>query len=304
MNKKYQLILLLIMTTPVFAGFIEYNNTVNKAEWLYDNGQFVDAKNEFDLAFEEVEIPKTKDIFIYVLILKGLKQENKIYRILKIHLKNIEGVDKKITPYLEKEGICMNDFQSKKLNSILLDTTSLGYRYKQYQLSTIDRLYNNDQNIRMKFGEGLANKHDLEVIANLNTAKILEMFEEDNLLLNDRLDHRFYTLLIHMTLKNFSRINSYLLLMLDNGNLEPWYYACAWDRSHFGAGECLKYFAYIIDNDNLNCIEYEKILENRKQIGLSIFYSRPSFRFYVPVNRMMKKPFLSYYKNKISTSIK
>jgi hypothetical protein len=300
--KKIQLILFLIVINPVFGGFIQYNNSVNKAEWLFDSGHFEEAKNGFDLAFKQVEVPKIKDIWIYVLILKKINQEDKIYKVLKNHLKDIGGMDKEITPYLEKQGIFLKHNQVKILNNIRVDTLSSNYLKTNLQLAVIDSLYSRDQHIRVEFGKNLASYKDIRRIDSLNAIKILEMFQTDELILNDMLNRKFYTLLIHMDVYDFGDIEPYLIKMLDNGKIEPWYYACAWDRSHSNAGECLKYFAYTIDNDNLKCVAYEKVLESRKKIGLSTYYSRPSFRFYVPVNKMMKIPFLSYYNNVISTS--
>jgi len=293
--RKLFLFLSLFYINTAQCGYIDYYNMVNKAEWLYEQGNYKESEVVLKQAFNKVEFSKTKDIWLYVLILSKKNCWNKIYKILKNHLKKIGGTDKSIVPFLEKSGIELNNYQLRKLNNIILDTSSLSYIKFHNQLNIIDSLHNEDQRIRNQFLAGEVTLKNIGEIDSLNTLKLLDMFKNDSLTLNKKLDHKFYRILLHLELKHFELLDLYLIQMLDNGNLEPWSYARAWDRSHAINDECLNYFAYTYDSKNLNCLTYDEILKNRKKIGLSIYYSRPSYRFYVPVYKMMKIPFKEYY---------
>lgn len=284
----------------VYGNYIDYYNLVSKAEWLYDNEKHEDAEALFVKAFEQVEIAKTKDVWIYCLILNKRKANTEIYKVLKNHLKNIGGTDKKISPYLKKEGIILKDCQFNKLDKIRIDTTLKSYSLSIAQLKIIDSLHNQDQFIRQAFNKGEATVEEVGVVDSSNALMLLKLFKEDNLIQNKRLDQKFYRILLHMRLKYFNMLDPFLLEMIKIGTLDPWQYARAWDRSHAVDGQCLKYFSYTFDSKDLNCLSYDEILKNRQEIGLSIYYSRPSYRFYVPIYKMMKIPLKEYYDNIIN----
>jgi hypothetical protein len=88
--------------------------------------------------------------------------------------------------------------------------------------------------------------------------------------------------------------------MLMNGNLDPWIYARSYDRALSYKNGLYKYFAYPYNAKDLKCISYEEVIKNRLSIGLSTYYSRPSFRFHIRVGKMMKEPFKQFYETELA----
>lgn len=293
--------------------YIPYYNKTSEAEWYYDNGGFDEAKAIFEQAFQLVKTPKTKDIWLYSIILSKRNESKKIYPLLKKHIKAIGGTQTPIAPYLEKDGIQLTKKQIKKIDSYVFDTLSQRYQSEMEALAIIESMHTQDQLIRKK--EGINDSvwwvsgNDSVFVKRSEKMKEIDLhnFEEIKTLLdlkklqNHRfLDEKFSRLLIHMNFDEFVIIENELNQMVKNGVLDPWDFGRTKERAYSEQQDCPLFFVYTFSIKNLKCTDYEDILKNRKSIGLSTYYNRPSFNFYIKPGRMMKTPFREFYETEIS----
>lgn len=288
-----------------FSNYIPYYIIVNEAEWLYDQGKYDQAEDLFLKAFKIDVTPKWKDILIYVKILDKKKDNKNIFNILEKQLISTGGVNFNISEYLKKEKIILSKTQYHDLDKYVLDSNSTKQKQLKFLNSCIDSMHYLDQDIRMKIlnnvkSETIENNHlnisDAEDnIDSLNAQKLLSLFQNNDLANYEIINYKFQILLIHLD-ENFSILKDYLLLMLKNGNLDPFEYASTYDRSIQRIGICSKYFSYVPNLKDKSCIDFNTILKNREEIGLSKYYYRSSFAFYISVNNMMKYPLEEYFK--------
>lgn len=288
-----------------FSNYIPYYIIVNEAEWLYDQGKYDQAEDLFLKAFKIDVTPKWKDILIYVKILDKKKDNKNIFNVLEKQLISTGGVNFNISEYLKKEKIILSKTQYHDLDKYVLDSNSTKQKQLKFLNSCIDSMHYLDQDIRMKIlnnvkSETIENNHlkisDAEDnIDSLNAQKLLSLFQNNDLANYEIINYKFQILLIHLD-ENFSILKDYLLLMLKNGNLDPFEYASTYDRSIQRIGICSKYFSYVPNLKDKSCIDFNTILKNREEIGLSKYYYRSSFAFYISVNNMMKYPLEEYFK--------
>jgi hypothetical protein len=288
-----------------FSNYIPYYMIVNEAEWLYDQGKYDQAEDLFLKAFKIDVTPKWKDILIYVKILDKKKDNKNIFNVLEKQLISTGGVNFNISEYLKKEKIILSKTQYHDLDKYVLDSNSTKQKQLKFLNSCIDSMHYLDQDIRMKIlnnvkSETIENNHlnisDAEDnIDSLNAQKLLSLFQNNDLANYEIINYKFQILLIHLD-ENFSILKDYLLLMLKNGNLDPFEYASTYDRSIQRIGICSKYFSYVPNLKDKSCIDFNTILKNREEIGLSKYYYRSSFAFYISVNNMMKYPLEEYFK--------
>lgn len=301
-----------IINFGLASDYIPYYNKTNEAEWHYDNGRFKKAQSLFEDAFKLVNIPKTKDLWLYCIIVSKQDKSKKIFRLLKKHVKAIGGTTTPISPYLEKDGIYLSPRHIRRIDSFVLDTNSVRYREEQRTLNVIKGLYQNDQEIRTKYDDAdslwwgtgndsvyVSRRVQTSIIDSSNFVVLQNLFRDGKLQNNRFLGYEFATLLLHMTYERFIMIEELLFTMVQNGILDPWDFACAKDRKYTEHGDCIYYFAYTFTSDSLKCRSYGDILAHRKTIGLSIYYSRPSFNFYIKPYRMMKKPLKEFYETEL-----
>jgi hypothetical protein len=278
---------------------------VNEAEWLYDQGKYDQAEDLFLKAFKIDVTPKWKDILIYVKILDKKKDNKNIFNVLEKQLISTGGVNFNISEYLKKEKIILSKTQYHELDKYVLDSNSTKQKQLKFLNSCIDSMHYLDQDFRKKIlnnvkNETIENNHlnisDAEDnIDSLNAQKLLSLFQNNDLANYEIINYKFQILLIHLD-ENFSILKDYLLLMLKNGNLDPFEYASTFDRSIQRIGICSKYFSYVPNLKDKSCIDFNTILKNREEIGLSKYYYRSSFAFYISVNNMMKYPLEEYFK--------
>lgn len=310
----------LILITVIFihihllgqCNYIPYYNITAEAEWNYDNGRYDKAEILFEQAFKDIDVPKTKDVWLYAIILSKKGETNKVYRLLKKHIREIGGVQGSIDPYLEKSNIKLKDRQIEKINSFQMDTTSLKYLDEMKTISILENLYKMDQLCRTKedWADSIwwvngadsvfvERKKIIQEVDSLNYRTIVDLIENGKLKNNRFLGLYFATLILHMEYDRFLTIEAELLNMVREGVLDPWNFAMAKDRKYTDHGDCIIYYAYTFVADDLTCISYDEILENRKSIGLSTYYSRPSFNFYIRPGRMMKIPMQEFYESEL-----
>lgn len=302
--------LLLIIACPVVhsQNYIPYYNLTNEAEWHYDNNRNDSAKFYFEKAFQLDLTPKTKDIWIYGLILNKEGATNKVFRLLKNHMIEIGGADKPITPYLNKAGIQLNKKQKKKLDKLRLDTSSEFHKEHLNILAIIDSMYLKDtlsRKIASKANyQGVVyspfHKQKMDAASLLNWADSSNaesfkfLFEAHHFIEHDVSGAKLSVIMIHLN-SHFQELYDDFFNKLKHGTLDPYDFASIADRSSISRGECLKYLAYPWGIEDSNCISFSQIKENRRLIGLSTHYRRPSYLFHIPVGKMMKVPLQEYF---------
>ena len=302
------------LTQSYAQGFIKYYHFTSRAEWHYDNNRFDSVLCELDSAFRLVEKPKMKDVYLYSLVLAKKGKTKRASRFLVYQIKKRGGISWDIANYAGRDNINFTKHQLSKIDRYKPDTLS-SQRLKNVRTrDVVDSLFFVDQSIRLKpwgfdsvwwyrgTDSVYVNKwKKRREIDSLNAVEIKNLIRDHGLIQNDLIsDAYFGILLLHMDYDDFAQIEEELIQMIDYGNLDPWSYARAKDRKCNASGNCFKYFAYTIGADDLTCIDYDRILENRKEIGLSIYYSRGSFRWFIAVNQMMKYPLRAYYDTKIN----
>lgn len=311
---KYSIIFLILFAFSNIKlsyadNYIPYLNLTNKAEWLYDQGKYTESKRIFEEAFQLVEKIKYKDILIYSKILSQENEQKKIYRFLKKHLKQIGGLTFPISSDLKRMGIPLSDKRMKKLDDFL-DTSSASYHTELELSKQFEKLCDLDRLVRMKDrgadsiwwvsendSSYVSRYQQMIEVDSLNYISLLELLPKVKSL---RLSEFYLSrLLIHMNFNHFSSIENQLLAFVQDGILDPWVFARSKDRAYANKVDCPIFFTHIFDFKDLTCTPLEKIKENRKSIGLSVYYSRPSFSFYITPGRMMKEDFDEFYRMKI-----
>lgn len=312
---KYHFIFLVLFVfskiTPCHAdNYIPYLNLTNKAEWLYDQGEYMKAKYYFDEAFELVDKIKYKDILLYSKILTEQNEHKKAYKLLKNHLKQTGGSLGPISSELERLNIQLSNKRLEKLDTYIWDTSSVKNKAELELLDQFEKLSELDQLVRMKnSGEDLiwwvsgkdstqvSRYHKMIEIDSLNYIELLDLLPKiENLRLSE-----FYLsrLLIHMNYKHFISIETQLFDLVKDGILDPWVFARAKDRAYATQIDCPIYFLYASSYNKIDCTPLEEIKKNRLSIGLSTYYRRSSYSYYITPGRMMKDPFDDFYQSEI-----
>jgi|GEM_PF-5090762 len=311
---------ILIIATVIFLNgnlfgqrnYIPYYNISAEAEWHYDNGRFDQAEVLFEQAFKQIDLPKTKDVWLYAIILSKKGEKNKVYRLLKTHFRKIGGVSRRIDPYLKDSNIELSDKQIAKINSFIIDTTSIEYMDEMKTISILDSMVEVDQ-LSKKKDAGydsiwwvtgndsvfVERKKIIQDVDSLNYLAIVDLIENGKLKKNRFVGANFSLLLLHMRTDRFVNIEPQLFELVKTGILDPWDFASAKDRKYTENGDCIIYYAYTYTADDLTCISYDEILNNRRSIGLSAYYRRPSFNFYIRPGRMMKTPMKEFYESEL-----
>lgn len=312
---KYHVIFLFLfifskITTCYADNYIPYLNLTNKAEWLYDQGEILEAKECFEDAFKLVTKIRYKDVWLYSKILSQQNKQKKIYRLLKRYLKQNGGTLQPISLDLKRGGIVLSEKRLRELDKYTVDTTSDQYQSELDLSNQLKKLYELDVLVRSKnswkdsiwwISENdssyVSRYQQMIEVDSLNYIKLLELLPKvENLRLSE-----FYLarLLLHMHYDHFVSIENQLLEFVKDGVLDPWVFARSKDRAYSSKVDCPIFFVYVYDFKNIACTSLEKIKENRSSIGLSVYYRRPSFRFYIRPRSMMKDPIEEFYKSEI-----
>ncbi len=288
------------------VNYIPYYNITNEAEWNFDNGNFGKAETQFKFAFNLGLIPKWKDVLLYVKILNRKHNKKLIYKTLLKQLQKKGGTSFKISEYLIKEKIKLSKIQYFDLDQFIIDSNTTEQKQIKYLNNCIDSMYYLDQEIRNKQRNNIKNvkvenenkfiniQDAQNNIDSLNAQKLLSLFQNKELANFEIINYKLSILLIHLD-SRFFKLKNYLFLMLKNGNLDPFDFAVSNDRAINKKGECSEYFSYLPSIENRDCLSYQDITRNRMEIGLSTYYFRPSFNFYITVNNMMKYPLEQYF---------
>jgi hypothetical protein len=283
-------------------SYIDYYNVTNLAEWHYDNADYEKAEKLFTSAFQLDLSPKWKDIILLCKIYNSQgKKRKKIYPMLIKKLKESGGLKFKLSPYLEEQGFTLSSKQKIMIDSYLLDTTSA--QYIEYSLlnERIERMHFLDQKSRSihsfndslfidEIGLFIKSKEAIKVVDSLNFAVLLDLFLTRKLSDYEIQNYKFGTILLHLE-SRFFELQWFLYDMLKKGNLDPGDFARTADRAHMALELCPPFMAYRINLKDLACLTREKILENRKSIGLSLNYVRSSWSYYLSPSHSFKKPF-------------
>lgn len=314
-NMKYHFIFLILFVfskiTPCYAdNYIPYLNLTNKAEWLYDQGRYLEAKECFEDAFKLVNKIKYKDVLVYSKILSQQNEQKKIYRLLKNQLKQIGGSMYPISFELKRLDIILSDKSLRKLDKYTADSSSIQYKSELELSKQFERLCELDRLVRNKDREEdsiwwvsendsvYVNRYlKMLEVDSLNYIKMLELLPKvKNLRLSE-----FYLsrLLIHMDYEHFVSIENELFKLVKDGVLDPWIFARSKDRAYASKIDCPIFFTHVYDFKDIECTPLEKIKENRRSIGLSTYYNRPSFSFYIRPGAMMKDHLDEYYTSQI-----
>jgi hypothetical protein len=277
---------------------------------LYDQGKYLEEKECFEDAFKLVTKIKYKDVLVYSKILSQQNEQKKIYRLLKNQLKQIGGSVYPISFELKRLEITLSEKRLRKLDKYTADSSSIQYKSELELSEQFEKLYQLDLLVRHKdrgkdsiwwVSENdsvYVNRYQkmLEVDS-INYIKLLELLPKvKNLRLSE-----FYLsrLLIHMNYEHFVSIENELFELVKDGVLDPWIFARSKDRAYASKIDCPIFFTHVYDFKDIECTPLEKIKENRRSIGLSIYYRRPSFYLYIIPGRMMKDPLDEFYTTEI-----
>ena len=291
-------------------NYIPYYNFTNKVEWFYDNQEFDSAKFYFEQAFKMEVQKKTKDVWIYIKILNAAGKSHKIYKILMHHINEIGGGEEPVSKYLKKDGIVMMDKQYAKLDAMLRDSMFAFWQEEKEIYRILEEMDVQDNWIRNGSElsdtilhpithKGMTIREMTIEVDSLNYLEFKRLFDEFHLEDHEIDGAVLSNLLLHQT-RHFFQLGENYKKMLMNGNLDPWIYASSFDRALSHKNGQHRYFAYLFDAKDVKCISYEEVIKNRLSIGLSIYYSRPSFRFHIRVGRMMKEPFKQFYEAELA----
>ncbi|WP_123776145.1 hypothetical protein [Brumimicrobium aurantiacum] len=241
---------------------------------------------------------------VYSMILSQQNEQKKIYKLLKNHLEEIGGTHVPISNEIERFDIELTEKQLNKLDSYV-DTTSAEYLAELELSNQLEKLSDLDRLVRMK-DRGMdsiwwGNETDSVYVNRFE--KMLEVDSLNFIQLVDFLpqiktlrmgDFYLSRILKHMNYENFASIENQLLELVKGGVLDPWTFARAKDRAYYTEEDCSIYFVSPYSKTKVST-PLNKIKEKREEIGLSTYYRRPSFYFYITPGRMMKEPFDEYY---------
>jgi hypothetical protein len=261
------------------TNYIPYYQITNEAEWNYDQGKFGSAAKLLTLAFDMDLTPKWKDVLLYVKIVNRKPNRNLIYKTLLNQLQAKGGTSFKISEYLKREKIKLSKTQYLDLDQYVLDSNSTAQKHLKFLNSCIDSMHYFDQQIRNKQRNNIDSVYiedenkflsildAQEYIDSLNAQKLLSLFQNHELANFEIVNYKLSILLTHLD-SRFFLLKSHLLLMLKNGNLDPFDFAVANDRAVNKIGNCSEYFSYLPSIENLDCLNLDKIKNSREKIGL------------------------------------
>jgi hypothetical protein len=216
------------------------------------------------------------------------------------------GLKFKLSHYLEEQGISLSSRQKIIVDSYTLDTTSA--KYIEYSLlnDRIERMHYLDQLSRRKHNYNdsiyideiqmyVSTKRAIKTVDSLNSIALKDLFLHKNLAEHEINNYKFSTLILHLD-EAFFELQWFLVDMLLKGNLDPCDFAMSSDRAHCKVGLCPQFFtpSSNLDADSKSqCMDREKIFANREKIGLSNYYVKPSFYYYISPTSPFKKSFSS-----------
>ena len=247
---------------------------------------------------------------VYSKILSQQNEQKQIYRLLKKYLKQNGGTIRPISISLKRGDIVLSEKRLRELDKYTMDTTSDQYQSELELTNKFEKLYELDVLVRMKnsWKDSIwwVSENDSSYVSRYQQMLEVDSLNYINLLkllpkVKNLRFREFYLsrLLIHMDYDRFVSIENQLLEFVKDGILDPWVFARSKDRAYSSKVDCPIFFAYSFHFKNLTCLSLEEIKENRMDIGLSTYYSRPSFSYYISPGEMMKEPLDEFYTSEI-----
>lgn len=299
------------------STYIEYYVLTNEAEWYYEKGDLIESEKYLDTAFLLVDRVNIKDLWIYCSILNQTNREKESAAFLRGFLKEqgLSFKDDHFNKVLVSYNFSLSPKELKKMTRKLSTNKEVWGEVTCRTCEMIDSMHALDQKYRKALNNNLDSVyyHSNEDSAWVDIRTALIKVDSANssiikeLVVRRKLENaahlcasNLYHLLLHMNDQVFFDIRQDLFLYIKSGQLNPWEFACVYDRHLILGDSCLKFFAYPL-TDNLDCVSYDEILENRRSIGLSTHYSRQSWGYYIKKGTMMKFDFRVYYDKTISS---
>jgi hypothetical protein len=261
---------------------VEYYNVVNEAEWLLYNQKPDSAIILYEKAFK-LNQPKAIDHYrlaeAYALKgnlkstyhhlkkasekgihlsywMKGRKGTvfNDLYKTDSVFKMRIEKIDKVYLNRLDK-------ISNEKVRDTLIYFSKQDKLYRSISdsMNVFDKKSNEYLTFRKKFAENDS------LVGNQLYEYLLENDFPDIYLYGEKL----HTILIHLTCQAYGKLKGLLYGKMLIGKVPPNYYASMIDRIGCQCEDKMTYLAYT----NVHCkIDYNTALENRKKIGLTIYF--------------------------------
>lgn len=286
------------------STYIEYYNLTNEAERHYDQNNLFVSEKYFDSAFTKVNRANIKDVWLYCSILNQTTREKKARKFLIKYLKYNGVWFKKelFVRILSNYGFSNKPGKNKKLLNELKSPSQVFGEHTCEICSKLDSMHVLDQKYRLLRKEHVDTvemtiNNELEFIKIEEAISLIDSSNSKFLkqLINSKeleyaghlCPNNLYHLLLHMNGKEFYECRDVLFQYVRSGQLNPWDYACVYDRHQLISDSCTKFFAYPLVDD-LSCTTYKEIIQNRRTIGLSTFYTRQSWGHYIKPGTMMK----------------
>ena len=267
----------LFQNTAISQNYIPYYNLRNEALYYYQQGDYKNADSLLTKAFSKAD-PFSKDLFLMALVKANLYDSlatvNFIKRSFTGHRSsNTVSIVKREMEIFEKV------IEPEELNSLLdsLDIVWKNYVYKFRHDIYIDSLTKKvnaliklDQKYRSELKEKLP-QYQLDSLRRYTDSivqdRLIKLISESGW---PNIDERLNTILIHFDLDNFYKYKDIILNEVKKGNLDPFWYAYMEERiMNIYFGKCV----YKIWS--IQCDDVDKVIEKRKNIGLSIYFTGP-----------------------------
>ncbi len=279
MKKKYLLVLCIfyLFGFPIKSfsqNYIEYYNLINEAEYQVYSGNDSAALSYYEKAFN-CEKPHAKDLFDYALCVKRTDNSKDIRPLLIKSARNngdvsfwLYVIDQEKNfheSFIEK--LVKIEKRNRRKTKEMRDTLDYFKHQDQIFVGSIKDNYSKTDPKYIEFMEKFY-EHD-----SLYQVKFLNYINENGY-------PGFLTIgtdvaagiLLHLTCLNYQKAKDMLYKELINGRILPYCYAMMVDRRECICNREAYYYAYPMKS----CLpEKDKILENRKKIGVSIYFQGP-----------------------------
>lgn len=279
-------------------NYIDYYNIVNAAEYDIDRGQWKDAEKKLRQAFA-IESPFPRDYYMLAKCRCARNKKNSAIRHLKKVTTDPFGM---AVSKLSRDSIffnkCITVKDRKRITPILLklekDFTNYRKVTEKYikMKDTVSYFFNVDQQYRslMKDNPCKDNKDTSEHCMNIRK----EWSISDSLLqekvyqyiINNGfpgdIGDDIYILLSHLQPAIYQKMKPVLIEELKKGKVDPFFLGMIFDRMEiqYNSNQC----AYFVYGQDCSSDTWEKIIDNRLSIGMSIYYNGPRRGGYGPKN--------------------
>jgi tetratricopeptide (TPR) repeat protein len=289
---KFILLFLLLASRYSFAGYIDYYNSINEAEYHMYEGQYDLAISNFNLAFELVDNPKARDYFLAAKCFAQLHQEHEMLAHLEFAIKG--GLSKS---FIEADSLWFTNYRLSKAYKEVLKTDSnetpaFKNGYSSSAFEQIENMYDFSKVIAYYKAYNQRDNFPSEYETFMKSYKpyrdsLISLITDFILYYSIPTEPKKTKSLVSLCARFLARdnpkidsIQSMLYKRLDQGDITPIDYAIIFERMPLKIDE-INFESKRIYGTVQHSIpenQFEEILENRKSIGLSTYFiSAPNY---------------------------